>query len=117
MAGALAAGSVEQASVETLRAGADIYLVCHDLDHVWGSYQAVLGEAEREPAFARQVMKAARRVQAFKKKFRTLLRTGPAPRASLVVRLKKSIEEFTQEIKLAPAHSSSHESPMATAAK
>lgn len=117
MAGALAAGSVEQASVETLRAGGDIYLVCHDLDHVWGSYQAVLGEAERDPAFARQVMQAARRVETFKKKARAILRPAPAPKAPVVARLKKNMEEFTKEVEFGAMRSTTHESPMATAAK
>lgn len=117
MAGALAAGSVEQASVETLRAGGDIYLVCHDLDHVWGSYQAVLGEAERDPAFARQLMRAGRRVETFKKRARAILRPTPGPKASAVARLKKNMEEFTKEVEFAAMRSTTPESPMATAAK
>jgi beta-N-acetylhexosaminidase len=117
MAGALASGSVEQASVETLRAGGDIYLVCRDLDHVWGSYQAVLREAERDESFARRVMQVARRVHAFKKKVRTMLRFGPLPKASQLARLKKSMEQFAQEVRLASVDSTTPEAPMAKAAK
>jgi hypothetical protein len=62
-------------------------------------------------------MQAARRVQAFKKKVRAILRPAPSPKASLLARLKKNIEEFTREIRLAPAHSTTYESPIATAAK
>jgi hypothetical protein len=103
--------------VETLRAGSDIYLVCRDLDHVWGSYRAVLREAERDESFARQVMQAVRRVQAFKKKVRAMLRSGPLPKTSQLPRLKKSMEEFAQEVRLASMDSTAPEAPMATAAK
>src|SRR5262249_26858193 len=52
MGGVLAAGSIEEVAVETLRAGADIFLVCHNQELVWRSYEAVLREAERNRKFA-----------------------------------------------------------------
>ena len=52
MGGVLAAGSIEHAAIETLRAGADLFLVCHKEEHVWATYRAVLKEAERDQRFA-----------------------------------------------------------------
>lgn len=116
MAGATAAGSVEEASVATLKAGSDIYLVCHGLDSVWGSYQAVLREAERDKAFARQVIRSAHRVMAFKKKMRSFLRataTPPSPR--IVEGLRSKLLAFSQQIADLEAQPAS-EQPIAIAA-
>ena len=116
MAGAIAAGSVEQASVGTLKAGSDIYLVCHGLDHVWGSYQAVLREAERDKAFARQIIGSAKRVLAFKKKLRSFLRPPtPPPGPRVVDNLREKLLAFSQKVTDLQSQSAS-EPPLATAA-
>ena len=52
MVGVLAAGSIEEVAVETLRAGADMFLVCHNQELVWRAYEAVLKEAERASALS-----------------------------------------------------------------
>src|SRR5215469_14612266 len=52
MGGVLAAGSIEDVAVGTLRAGADMFLVCRNQELVWRAYEAVLRETERDRKFA-----------------------------------------------------------------
>jgi beta-N-acetylhexosaminidase len=95
MGGVLAATSIEQAAIETLRAGADLFLVCHKEELVRRSYEAVLREAERDPKFARRVQAAAGRVLAFKNKSRELKTVSSAFSAKAVARLKAALGRFT----------------------
>ncbi|HWX54332.1 MAG TPA: beta-N-acetylhexosaminidase [Verrucomicrobiae bacterium] len=96
MGGALAAGSIEDVAVGTLRAGADIFLVCHNHEFVWRAYEAVLREAERDRRFAAHVRQAAVRVRAFKKRA-TELRGFPAPpRASVIQTLRKIMNDYSR---------------------
>src|SRR5205814_8674101 len=55
MGGVLAADSIEEVAVGTLRAGADMFLVCHNSELVWRGYEAVLREAEKDRRFAAQI--------------------------------------------------------------
>src|SRR5262249_16091985 len=99
MAGATAAGSVERAAVATLRAGSDVYLVCRDLDHVWGSYQAVLREAERDRSFAEQIIGTAQRLLAFKRKMPTFLRRPVSPPSVRTVeQLRSKLQAFSEKL-------------------
>ena len=69
MGGVLSTGEIEDVAVETLRAGADMFLVCHNQELVWRGFEAVLRTAERDRKFAAHVEKgAAKRVLQFKKK-------------------------------------------------
>jgi beta-N-acetylhexosaminidase len=102
MAGVLAAGSIEHAAVETIRAGADIFLVCRNEEHLWRSYKAVLQEAERDQVFARQVKRAARRLLAFKKSARKRLQLPVPPTAAVTQELRERLENFTETLKLIP---------------
>src|SRR5215475_5751989 len=72
MGGVLSTGAIEDVAVETLRAGADMFLVCHNQELVWRGYEAVLRTAERERKFAEHVERAARRVLNFKKRSKEL---------------------------------------------
>lgn len=96
MGGVLAAGSIEQVAVETLRAGADMFLVCHNLELVWRAYKAVLKEAERDRKFAARVAQAARRVLAFKKRSPALRGFAAEPKAKVVRKLKQIIDNFSR---------------------
>jgi beta-N-acetylhexosaminidase len=98
MGGVLAAGSIEHAAVETIRAGADIYLVCHNEEHVWGTYRAVLREAERDKKFAALVARAADRVCKFKKKAKLSAKLPLAPAEADVARLRDSVAQFAAAI-------------------
>src|SRR5437588_42909 len=47
MSGVLAVASMEEAALDTIRAGADLFLVCQKEEFVWRCYESVLQEAER----------------------------------------------------------------------
>jgi beta-N-acetylhexosaminidase len=98
MGGVLAAGSIEEVAVGTLRAGADMFLVCHNAELVWRSYDAVLREAERDRRFAAQISLAAARVLAVKKRS-VGLRAFPArPKEKVVKTLRKIMNNFSHVI-------------------
>src|SRR5437588_4264611 len=84
MGGVLAAGSIEDVAVETLRAGADMFLVCHNQELVWRAYEAVLRVAEKDRKFATHITQAARRVLRFKRRARELHVFSGEPKAQTV---------------------------------
>ena len=102
MGGVLAAASIEEAAIQTIRAGADIFLVCHNEEHVWGTYNAVLREAERDKKFAKLVASAAKRVMALKKKSPGLKRRAvPPPSVRVIDKLRRMNWEFVEQIRMA----------------
>ena len=98
MGGVLAAGPVAQVAVETLRAGADMYLVCHKEEMVRTAYEAVVRETERDTRFARQVILAAKRVENMKHRNPSLRRIAPRPTNKTVDRLGKQLEAFQSRL-------------------
>src|SRR6478752_7613380 len=96
MGGVLSTGEIEDVDVETLRAGADMFLVCHNQELVWRGFEAVLRTAERDSKFAEQVAQAARRVLAFKKRSPELRGFSAEPKARVVEKLKGIVNEFTR---------------------
>jgi len=98
MGGALSAGSIEAVSVETLSAGADMFLICHSQDLVYRAYEAVLQEAEKTPAFAAHVKQAAARIQRLKERAPELHRFPGPPGARVLKTVKKLIQDFSQVI-------------------
>jgi len=96
MGGALSAGPIEEIAVETLRAGADMFLVCHKQEPVWRSFEAVLREAERDRKFAAVVGRAARRVMDFKKRSPELRGAAAEPQAARVEKLRHLLEDFSR---------------------
>ncbi len=100
MGGAQAAASVEDAAMEAIRAGADMYLMCHNEEFVWRSYEAVLKEAERDRRFAQRVAEAAQHVLAFKKKCSRLKRRAPAPTEKVINKLRREIWELAEEARM-----------------
>ncbi|HEX6466254.1 MAG TPA: glycoside hydrolase family 3 N-terminal domain-containing protein, partial [Terriglobales bacterium] len=96
MGGVLTAGSIEDVAIETLQAGADIFLVCNKEDLVWRGYEAVLQRAERDRKFERLVNHAAERVLRFKKKAREVKSFAAAPDETTVARLRENMQKFTQ---------------------
>jgi beta-N-acetylhexosaminidase len=100
MGGVLAAASVEEAAVETLRAGADMFLVCQKEESVWRAFEAVFKQAERDKKFARLVTERSQRVLAVKKQSCALkARMSPVPSQKAVDRLRRSIWEFSEEVR------------------
>jgi beta-N-acetylhexosaminidase len=98
MGGVLAADSLEGAAIDTLRAGADMFLVCHNEEAVWRTYEAVVREAERDKKFAKYVAVCARRVRDVKKRSRELKGQAPRPSESVVEHLRKEIGALRQQI-------------------
>ena len=96
MSGVLSAGPIEEVAVETLRAGADMFLVCHNLELVERAYAAVLREAESNRKFAVQVAQTASRVVRFKKRSPALRGFAAEPKARVVENLKKIVERFSE---------------------
>src|SRR5215471_6053507 len=96
MGGVLSTGTIEDVAVETLRAGADMFLVCHNQELVWRGYEAVLRTAERDRKFAAHVEQAARRVLSYKKRAKELRGFSAEPRARVVDKLKKIVGDFTR---------------------
>lgn len=96
MGGVLSTGPIEEVAVETLRAGADMFLVCHNQELVWRGYEAVLRAAERDRKFAAHVQRAAARVIAMKKRSRELRGFSVEPKARVVEKLKRIVNDFTR---------------------
>jgi beta-N-acetylhexosaminidase len=96
MGGVLSTGSIEEVSVETLRAGADMFLVCHNEELVWRSYEAVVREAEKDRKFAAHVEQAAKRVMSFKKRSIELRSFAAEPKPPVVKHLQKLVTDFTR---------------------
>jgi beta-N-acetylhexosaminidase len=95
MGGVLAAGSIEEVSVETLRAGADMFLVCHNQELVWRAYEAVLRTAEKDRRFRAHVATAAQRVVRLKRRGKELQGFPAQPKTTVVTTLKKIIQDFS----------------------
>ncbi|MGC2109584.1 MAG: beta-N-acetylhexosaminidase [Candidatus Korobacteraceae bacterium] len=103
MGGVLAAAPIEEAAVETLCAGADMFLICQKEETVRRAFEAVLKRAESDKKFARLIAEKAQRVLAVKKKSKALkARMAPAPTQKTVERLTRRIWEFSEEVR---AHS------------
>jgi len=103
MGGVLKAAPIEEAAVETLKAGSDIFMVCHDEEKVWRAYEAVLAAAERDARFARLVAAKAARIVAFKKKAPGMKRHAPAPTQETIDRLRRELWELAEEVRLVVA--------------
>ncbi len=101
MGGVLAAATMEDAAVETLRAGADMFLVCQKEESVRRAFEAVLKLAESDKRFARLVAEKSQRVLEAKKKSKVLKkRPAPAPSQKTTERLTRKIWQFSEELRL-----------------
>lgn len=101
MGGVQAAVSVPEAALETIRAGADMFLVCHNEDHVWGTYNAVVREAEQSTAFRKLVDTAAARVMKFKSRSVEVKKKFPgAPTEKTMARLRQKMWRFEEELRM-----------------
>ena len=94
MGGVLAAGSIEHAAIETIRAGADMFLVCHKEESVRRTYEAVLRTADRDRRFATAVAERCTRVLRFKKRALEVKGRLPAPTEIMIARLRDQISRF-----------------------
>ncbi|MFB3814423.1 MAG: beta-N-acetylhexosaminidase [Terriglobales bacterium] len=100
MGGVQAAATVGDAAVETVKAGADIFLACHKEEVVWETYEAVFKAAEKDRRFARQVADAARHVL-LKKRAPELKRHALEPTPANINKLRREIWELGEQARLA----------------
>jgi len=101
MGGVQAALPVGEAAVETIMAGADIFLVCHKEELVASAYEAVCNACGKRRV-AERVVEAARRIVAFKRRSPVMQRrAAAAPNAAVVDRLRCRLWELTEEARLA----------------
>jgi len=101
MGGVLKVATIEDAAVQTIQAGADMYLVCHNEELVHRAYEAILKEAERSTRFRSKVETAAKRILAAKKRWPALANRMPSPPSETTVnRLRQKLWEFSEEIRL-----------------
>lgn len=98
MGGVQAAGSIEEIAVETIRAGADIFLICHNQELVWQGYEAVLSAAEKDRKFAARVAQAAARILTFKRRARELHYFAAQPKSRAITTLRKIISDYSRVI-------------------
>jgi beta-N-acetylhexosaminidase len=98
MDGVLAAGPIEQATVEHIRAGGDLCLICRKQEYVERGLEALIRETERDRQFARRVTESIVRVQAFKRKSSELKRRTPMPSLETIEKRSKDLAEFSEQI-------------------
>ncbi len=102
MSGVLSAAPIGEAAVEFVRAGGHLCLVCHREDRVLEAYEGLTREAESDKKFAKRVTESARRVIAFKKKWKKELRGGNPPSPSAIEKLTRQLWEFGEQVRLGP---------------
>src|SRR5215472_7393000 len=101
MGAVLNAASIEDAAVDTLEAGADMFLVCQKEEHVWKAWEAVVSRCERDQTFASEVTRKARRVEEFQKRSPEVrARMATAPTEKTVHVLRRKVWEFEERIRL-----------------
>jgi beta-N-acetylhexosaminidase len=101
MGGVLKAAPIERATVEHIRSGGDLCLICHIEDYVTRSYEELVKEAASDRKFARRAQESIVRVLAFKKKSAALKRKTAAPGPKTMEKLSRQIWEFGEEVRLA----------------
>jgi beta-N-acetylhexosaminidase len=99
MGGVLAAASVEDAAIETLVAGADMFLICQKEESVRRAFEAVLKRAESDRKFAKLIAGKSERVLAAKKKSKVLRRMPSPPAQKTIEKLTRRIWEFSEELR------------------
>jgi beta-N-acetylhexosaminidase len=97
MGGILNHLSIEEAVIESIRAGMDLIEICHSPDLILAAWESLIAEAERSPAFARLL---AHRARATSRK-RAKLFSAPPARAltpTQLNNLRTRIEQFNSRI-------------------
>ena len=101
MGGVLAAASIEDAAVETLRAGADMFLVCQKEESVRRAFEAVVKRpraTRSSPAGCRESRSECSPPRRSRRRCKR--RMAPAPKQKTVERLTRKIWQFSEEVRL-----------------
>jgi beta-N-acetylhexosaminidase len=101
MGALLAAAPIEEAAIETLRAGADLFLICRNADHIWAAYESVLRKAERDRRFADLVREKSRGVLELNRRYPGLQRSCTRPNQATVDRLRRELWELGELVRMA----------------
>ncbi|HUN87934.1 MAG TPA: beta-N-acetylhexosaminidase [Terriglobales bacterium] len=100
MGGVQKAVTIEDAAIQTIQAGADIFLVCHKEEIVWRAFEKVLTTAEKDRRFAARVNQCAARILAFKKKAKELRWKPKPPSQKTIDKLRRTLWEFSEEVRI-----------------
>lgn len=100
MGGVLKAASIEEATVEFLRAGGDLALICHQQEFVESAFETMNREYERDRNFRKRVSESAKRVANFKRKHAQRMGPSSAPTPERVERLSRQLWEFSEQVRL-----------------
>ena len=100
MGGVLAAAPIEEAAVETIRAGADMFLVCQQEENAPRTFEAVIREAEKDRKFAKRVSECSQHVLAKKKKQHALKTAAPPPTPKVLDRLRRELWELGEQVRM-----------------
>jgi beta-N-acetylhexosaminidase len=98
MGGVLSQGAIEDISVETLKAGADMFLICHNEELIWKSYEAVLFAAEKDRRFAEHIARACDRVLRLKATTKDFGKIAKPPDEQVIAKHRKQVEELRAEV-------------------
>jgi len=100
-----AAAPMEQASVQSLKAGADLLLICRQEEPVVRAYESLTKEAERDHRFTARLQESAKRIARYKKKFAKLLnlRRLARPNHAKVEKLSRQVWELQERVRLEKA--------------
>lgn len=98
MGGVLKAASIEEATIEFIRAGGDLCLICRQEEFVTRAFEALVREAEKDRKFARRVAESVARILAFKKQSAQLRRTFSSPAPAKVQQLSAQLQAFTAQV-------------------
>ena len=99
MGGVLKAVPIGPATVEFVRAGGDLGLICRQEDYVVSAYECLVKEAESDRQFARRVKESTARVLAFKKKSKELKERIPEPAPETTEKLQQQLADFVARIR------------------
>jgi len=94
------AAPIADATVQALRGGSDLLLICHNEDQINRAYMAVAQERDRNHRFAAKLRHSAERIARNKKKFAKSLAASPRPTQAKVERLSRALWEFGERIRL-----------------
>jgi beta-N-acetylhexosaminidase len=99
MGGVLASAPIDDAAVETLRCGADMFLICQKEESVRRAFEAVVKRAESDKKFAELIAQKSKRVHQAKKRSKALKHMAPPPKQKSLDRLTRKIWEFSEEVR------------------
>ena len=99
MGGVLKAAPIGPATVEFVRAGGDLALICRQEDFVVNAYESLVKEAENDRRFARRVKESTTRVLAFKRKSKELKKRISEPTPETTKKLKQQLADLAEQIR------------------